>query len=443
MEKSEPIVLPDKPKDTLYEHLVLAAYNCLGFYMEHNVRENVEGTDILEIDGFATNFSPDGTESILVECKSSTHGFADLFKIVGWMTYLNIGQGSLIGPPNSKESKDNLMRARGKDLAVDVIQCEDTETALSEFNAIYGNPSLEIDQNDLNCWRYSYWLQDKILKKLKAKQKGSGNAAKRFKILSEYYEEINNGIFFTRNIIDRVSALYDAYKRCPNLTLKCSAELSGKDFEFELERIDSDYFKRTFINCEFTDLQISSFLEHKARLTIMKNSIEYKILTLNGVDDDRTRQVIDFLGFDFDKYDLLPESLKEGIEVISKERYFHLHPRFWQSFFYLFGGFVLLDRKADEYRLLSSKTGIPAEHIDEAFASYGKIFPNTWFNTNTYSNIYHLKLMPTPLMGIGAYYRARRYTKTTKYGDIGQVNEFAQKHMGDWNDSAYGVLAGK
>jgi len=108
---------------------------------------------------------------------------------------------------------------------------------------------------------------------------------------------------------------------------------------------------------------------------------------------------------------MLPVSFQNGLDIISKHRYFYLYPVFWQWFLWVFGGFILEDHKEQEYSIISQKTGIPVEHIDEAINAYELIFPRSdgWFMSSKHSSIKSLKLFPTPFLGIGANYRRLIY----------------------------------
>jgi len=81
-------------------------------------------------------------------------------------------------------------------------------------------------------------------------------------------------------------------------------------------------------------------------------------------------------------YDILPSSFTEGISELSKHKYFYLYPIFWQWFLWGFGGFIMLDKKEEELKLLSNKTGIPVDEVENALKVYNILFPtknNNWF----------------------------------------------------------------
>ena len=100
--------------------------------------------------------------------------------------------------------------------------------------------------------------------------------------------------------------------------------------------------------------------------------------------------------------------------------YFNKYPVFWQWFIYAFGGFILLDLQEDEYKLISRKTGIPINEIDNAFKAYECLFPieNGWFEEIPNTNIKTLKLFSVPFMGVGANFRRYHYLKTKDFEEF-------------------------
>jgi hypothetical protein len=436
------IDLPEKPKDFFFEHLILAAYHCIGHYVEHSIQRRVEGTDILEIDGFTTDFSGRVPESTLVECKSSKHGFGDLFKLVGWMKYLNLSKGALAGPLGERDASAEVLRQTGQQLGVDIIVCDAADSATSQFVTIYAAPSTQISIKDLDVWRFAYWVEANLLKDLKSKQKSAPEPIQRFGVLQKYYERINSSIFFTRNLVDRIDQLYDNYKENPNLVGKCGSEILTGDFGNE-SADTTEIFRSQFVKCEYGDLQIAAFLEHRARMTLMKNGIEFNLLRDEGVSDDRTDTEIEFLGSNFDRYDLLPDSFTSGMARVKEGPNYRRYPVLWQWYFFVFGGFILEDKKREEYQFLSQKSGIPEGEIELGLRCYEEIFPATWFRLNGYSNIRHLKMMPPVIMGLGSFNRLQLYTTTMKYEDIPGINQYAKNHMIDWHNATYYFLGGR
>ncbi len=93
--------------------------------------------------------------------------------------------------------------------------------------------------------------------------------------MDDYIFTVNSGVFFTKGAVERANTLYSAYQSCPRLSARCSAEEVGGSFDDSTAGIDSGLFNQTFYQCEYTDIQISAYIEHRARLVILKNAIDY------------------------------------------------------------------------------------------------------------------------------------------------------------------------
>lgn len=120
-------------------------------------------------------------------------------------------------------------------------------------------------------------------------------------------------------------------------------------------------------------------------------------------------------------------------------------------FLYVFGGFILNDRKEKEYELLSKITKLPKEEIDDALDIWNELFPlnNGWFQKPTNnSNIYALKMMPAPLYGIGANLRLHLYgnKEIEQEGNLFDnlksllTGQHTFDDVNGWNNSAYYML---
>jgi len=179
-------------------------------------------------------------------------------------------------------------------------------------------------------------------------------------------------------------------------------------------------YQRTYYKCEFTPIQISTFVEHKARLMVLKSAVDYILYGKHGLlkKIESRKFSVDIKGFklDFDTWELIPESFRKALDKISDDEYLHKYPVFWQWFLWIFGGFIIKSAKDLEFELLSEKTGIPIDEIPRALEVYKLLFPlndgGSWFlRVPGYSsgNISLLKFSSVPFMGLGAFYRVYSY----------------------------------
>jgi hypothetical protein len=300
-------------------------------------------------------------------------------------------------------------------------------------------------QIDVSTWRYSYWLERTILRHLTQKKKSTPNQ-KRFKVLDDYYFKVNSSLFFIENLVYRIEQLYSTFKTYPLVSAKCAHEMNGETFDEEHETVPKRIYEDTFFQCNYNDIQISTFIEHRARLAILKNAIDYKLYKAAG-DSRRAGDTFKLKSgnrtFEISILSILPDTFREGLEQVANDKYFHLYPVFWQWFMWLFGGFILKDKEAEEYTSLSQKTGIPVEEIPNALRSYELLFPRSggWFmDLPSDSNIKIMHMFPVPFMGIGANYRRLIYTRGGEFNELKLSGQFTLSDLIKWNNLLIDVL---
>lgn len=425
------VSLPELPKGKEFEEFVSAFFQSNKYYIERNIARR-EVVDILELDIVTTNYNLSPPEIKLLEIKSGDWGSSDLFKVRGWMDYLSITKGIFI---TSKERKNiDFYKKIAKQLNIDLVYIpllEQSKEALFQFiNNEY------IEDVDIETWRFSYWVERNLLKQLNHKKKSLIDK-KSFKALDEYYFEVNNGIFFTDNIAEKVSTLYSTFQKYPYISAKCGNELTGNNFDDDHKSLPTKIFEETFYDCSFNDIQISTFIEHRARLPILKNAIDC-ILHKDAVVESKAKGLVSNTIISMP----LPDSFKEGLISISEHKYLHKYPIFWQWFMWAFGGFILKDYEEKEYEILSKKTGIPISEIPNAFKSYQILFPlsNGWFQDLPNSNIKLMKMFPLPFSGIGANYRTLLYTSSAEFKDLNLTGLHTRNDLIKWNNLTVEVL---
>ena len=432
------VSLPDLPKETEFEEYVSAFFQSGGYYIERNIIER-DVEEVLELDIITTNYNILPPEIKLIEVKSGGWGFPDIFKIRGWMDYLNISEGALIV---SKEKRNiDFYKKISKALNIDSVVLSD----LSESKeALAGFISKEvIEELDISIWRFSYWVERNLLKCLTCK-KNSHTNKKCFKSLKEYHFEVNSEIFFTENIAEKVCKLYKIFQKFPRISAKCGNELIGNSFDDEYAALPEHIYGDTYYECKYNDIQISTLIEHRARLAILKNAIDYRIYEERG-DTSKTDDILKRSDGNSEMWSLalLPQSFKDGLNMISKHKYFNKYPVFWQWFMWIFGGFILKDYEEKEYEILSQKTGIPVGEIPNALESYQTLFPlnDGWFkDLSPNSNIKVMKMFPVPFMGVGTRYRRLLYTESGKFEDLELTGTHTLNDLIKWNNLTVKVL---
>ena len=432
------VSLPDLPKGEEFEEYISAFFQLGGYYVERNIIErNVEA--VLELDIITTNYNILPPEIKLIEVKSGGWGFPDIFKIRGWMDYLNISEGALI--VNEGKRDIDFYKKKVKALNIDLVVIPDlseSKEALAEFMS---NECIE--DMDISTWRFSYWVERNLLKCLTQK-KNSHTDKKCFKSLKEYHFEVNSEIFFTENIAEKVCKLYKIFQKFPRISAKCGNELIGNSFDDECATLPDKIFPDTYYECKYNVIQISTFIEHRARLAILKNAIDYRV-DEELRDISKTNNISKRSDGDSEMraLDSLPQSFKDGLNMISKHKHFNKYPIFWQWFMWIFGGFILKDYEEKEYKILSQKTGIPIDEIPIALECYQILFPidGGWFkDMSPNSNIKCMKMFPVPFMGVGANYRRLLYTESKKFEDIKIPGMYTSSDLVKWNNLTIDVL---
>jgi hypothetical protein len=432
------IVLPDSPKDYEFEEFISAFFHTGGYYVERNIIEK-DIESVLELDIISTNYNESIPDVQIFEVKSSEWGFPDIFKVRGWMDYLKMPKAGFIA---HKEKRNiEFLKERAKSLGVTVVVVSDLNLSKEALSEIIGN--VEIIDIDIAIWRFSYWVERNLLKHLK-KCKNGDTGKKCYKNLDDYLFEINSGVFFTENLIEKSIQLYGAYQKYPHISAKCGNELTGNDFDEDCKILPTPVFKDTFYKCDYTDIQISTFIEHRARLAVLKSAIDYLLYKNAGIIDKINEvPILTINGKVFmTSFDSLPSTFRNGLEKISTHKYFNRYPVFWQWFIWIFGGFILKDYEEKEYQLLSQKTGIPVEEIPNALDSYQILFPvqDGWFMDLAQSNIRVMKMFPVPFMGVGANYRRYVYAPSRKFDELKLTGMHTRGDLSKWNNLTIKVL---
>lgn len=134
-------------------------------------------------------------------------------------------------------------------------------------------------------------------------------------------------------------------------------------------------------------IQSALYLEHRARLAILKAAIED---TVEGGEISKKAEAY--------------RSFSEGCQWLAGQPNFHRYAVLWQNFLWSFGGFILEHRRQKEYELLSDISGVPAVEVGEALSAFDRFFPlrqGTWIGAVGHTSVHGVKQMPKPAMGIG------------------------------------------
>lgn len=430
-ESLKSVALPDAPREKEFEEFLSAYFQDCGLYVERNIIDRQE-EEVLEIDLITTDYNNSSSpKSKLYEVKSGNWGFNEIFKLGGWLSYLKLKEACLIVAKD--RSPIEFYEKIAKNINVSILVISEHEKAkdiLTQKEGLSFSPS---DTSSL--WRFSYWVERQTLKLLTIKKKSS-EEKKAYKAIDWYISLVNNRTFFTESHIRRAQRLYQAYQAHPNISAKLGHELEGGDFDLAGSEIPKAIFDKTFYKCEFTDIAISSYVEHRARLSILKAAIDYKIRKEIGStspeDAEREAELLT----------LLPDTFKDGLDELATHAYYFKYPVFWQWFMWFMGGFILKDYEAKDYEFLSQKTGIPLSEIPNALKAYDILFPRSggWFTKLYNSNISVLSVFPQPFCGLGAHFRRIAYGE----GDVGKMKlsgQYTANDLSKWINQTVELLS--
>ena len=367
LSKRGAVDLPDIPSQpTELEHCAAALFQAAGYFVELNVVER-DPEDVLELDVVATSYEGDTPSRVLAEAKSGGWGYSDVFKLCGWMTYLGIRRGAMFASKAPRRGGLDQLRQRVAQLGISVIKLD--SAALGEAFVEEGFPPI-VDDMTVEVWRFVYAIEDALISYARqlAKQRPELSGPK---AVLKYQEVIDNEVFFEPDPRECLTRLYDSFKEHPRLALSVSREIEGKGFDADVEDPANTTVRAAMFDGDFDLVQACFYLEHKARLAILKTAIDISLL------ESGPKPVLKFGDqVVLTQDDFLPETFRDGLSELQKDKYFKRYSVFWQVFLWGFGGFYLADRKAEEFQLLSAQTGVPVDEIPNALRAFDLLFPD-------------------------------------------------------------------
>lgn len=420
------------PKDKCYEDFVAAQLNAGGYYLERNVvlRDKAE---VLELDIVSNLFKEKQVEKSLLEVKSGGWGFPEIFKVKGWMDFLDMSKASFIVQKENKTMEK--YKEVSDQLLVSLIVTPEQGDKLDESKLceVYKINKHEKNGEIVASLRFAFALERRMIDVLQDTAK-SVKDKKGYGVLKDYLFEINSNSFFISDSKARVERIFQAYTDHKNITAKIDHERNGENYDDIKDdvSITTGTFSLLFYSCDAPSILYSSlYVEWLQRMSMLKCCVE----EMQKPKDSRL--------FDFT---VLPDKLEERMKELESHTYYYLYPYFWQVFIFLFGGFILNDKKDDEYQLLSEITNIPVEEIPNAFSALDTLFPfgddKKWLYDIQNASMSVLQLFPIPLCGIGANFRRLIYAKDKVYSDLKNVltGKYTYENLIKWNQLGYKML---
>jgi len=429
--------LPDVPQGKELEDYVAGLLQCASYFVEKNIVER--GTaEVLELDMVATCYVGGLPQRLLFEVKSGDWGFSDIFKLLGWKTYMGPGKidrAYFVATGLSADKPIDFFKEKCEQLGIFLLAVNDPgniEQALRDTRII----SNQCNETDHALWRYSLWIE-RLMVNVVAESRRSEQGKKGPGEVYNYQELVKNGIVLTGDVRERVAALYKAHFDHQWLAKAVAAELDGAMYDANSTPEEGEHWQKALYDCEYPLIQAALYYQHKARLSILKSAVDYACLKRAGALPEQ--KVIKFLNFEIPIH-TMPPNFHKTVEVIQSIESYENIPALWQTFLWKWGGFFLADKEHDERSKLAEEVGMPLDAVNRALELFDDLFPvdGGWFTEVQGTKI--IKLFPCPFRGIGAAMRLSQVEsedydsfKSTQY-------PYCHVNLSRWHNSAAKLL---
>lgn len=428
------IVLPRVPTNGQeLEDYVAGMFQAAGYFVEKNIRQR-DVTDVLELDAVATSYDGPLPVAVLAEAKSGRWGFPDIFKVAGWMSYLGIDHGGFfvkeVPRPGGRDIEQIARRIAA--LGVALVDLGDfSDPAASVGARGFRAPS---DPLLVDIYRHAFGVERALLDGLRQERRARPQQRGAQESLL-YHDLVNDHIFFLQDVAERLRSLYGAYRSHPKLSLSVAAELAGAPFSAApkgpLSAPAARLIAEAMYEGKHPALQGSFYVEHRARIAILKAAIDLACLADAGEipSDERA-----FAG--------LPATFRAGLRVLRTRPTYRRYALFWQVFLWGFGGFYLADRADEEMNLLAEQTGVPVGEVGYALRAFDDLFPlggGTWIVPVRGTPLRVAKMVPMAMRGVGALQRLRR-AGAANYDGF-RLGSLGRRNLITWHNAFVRLLA--
>lgn len=436
-EKVQTIELAQVPKDFAYEDYVSSVLNAGGYYLERGIHKR-EKSEILELDIVTNKFTSNGVEKTISEIKSGDWGFPDIFKVRGWMDYLGFDKASFI--VQKKDPNQKLYNDVASQLRLSLIVTDENNGNLNynQVQKVYAIASNTHEEAFIESLRFSYALERKLISDINSTAK-SNKQIEGYQILKSYLFELCDNTFFEASPSRRIYKTFKLFTEHKRITARLDHESEDNpyskisdDVNISIASFNSLFYEHEKKNKLYGTL----YVEMLNRLYVLKHCVED---ILHPVEQHGIAQFLENLD-----HAVLPSNIKEAMTKLKSHSYFYLYPYFWQIFIFLFGGFILEDKKENEYELLSEITGVPQNEIDNALSAFNLLFPldGGWILSQKKNSIRILRFMPAPFCGIGVNLRKEIYCPNKKLDELKEIFTvgYTYSDMIRYNNLAYNYL---
>jgi hypothetical protein len=383
-----------------YERFVASLFHPNEFYIERGV--NYFREHVLEVDGLFTDCRDVSMPRIVVECKTGAGFFRHLFKMGGQLSFLNFKRGYFF----HRDAEKNAAIAGQVAGHFGITAFADAASPRIEPRLVADGHIRRLSEGFSQSWIDFYRLEDAYFQNISMLCGADGSkVARRAKTM---LKKTNNEIWLERDQLERAWKLYDLY--CDNREI--SREMAAEAHADFIAAIREDVVP---------GLQAVLFVQHKLRIVNVhylalflaeaeQNPQLYQRLQVpQGFRREGGRWLIgQFRDAPPPGFVAQANRLREHMEIMRK------FPLFLQTLCNLFGGFLWLQQRDDEIRLLANHINDTEANVERMLLLIDRLYPldgnESWFWTDNNRNISVLKFVPLQIHGVGVKLRRRFYS---------------------------------
>jgi hypothetical protein len=415
-----PIKLPTDPRGDQFEEAVSARIRASGYFTENRTVLDHDGRDILELDVVASPCTDEFLDRWLVDAKKDTAKFADMFKIFGWRTFLNIPRGCIVYGKGLEERDKAAFAEICPKLEVHTDHfLPSAHHDLQQLRVLNPTVTKEIRAILAQIGWYQMIADRLVLEEFRAVKKLHPDEPI-FERVRQYRRACHLA-FFEPEPLTRVVLLFEAFQNDSGITGAAANWQSLKDGVNA-----KDILERARDTHAYPWIQHIMALETRARILIMKYGIEAGLeMERLGAHSVYYATLLNQAG--------ISRNFRVGFEKARESRYRTQIPYILQVYTEVLGGFLVDDI---DRQLLGQIAGAPIEAVDEAFTLLDTFFPtqNGWHLNSRELRI--LKYTPGYLKGTGAFFR-QSCRKLKEYEQIAPQQHWL---LSKWHNAAYFIL---
>ena len=355
------------------------------------------------------------------------------------MDYLGFDKASFV--VQKKDLNKETYNKVSSQLNISFIITEEIDGRLNhnQIQTVYATNITPNESAFVENLRFSYALERKLISDINSTAKSNKNMDG-FQVLKKYLFDLCDNTFFESCSSKRIYKTFKLYTEHKHITARLDNEKGGQSYSaisVEKASITVSSFESLFYKHEEPNkLYGALYVEMLNRLHVLKHCVED--LLKPEEEQDVLNLIADL------NHAVLPSNIKNAMEELKRHAYFYLYPYFWQVFIFLFGGFIVEDKKDDEYMLLSEISGIPTKEIDNALSAFDLLFPidDSWLKKVHNTSIRILRFMPSPFCGIGVNLRKDVYCKDKNLGGLKEMfsTGYTYNDLIRYNNLAYTYL---